>query len=96
MEIENGPIIAVSDYVKLVAEQIAPYVKCPFVALGTDGFGRSDTRNKLRKFFEINHHYIIMTTLESLNKEGLIEKHKVSEAIKKYALDSEKPNPIKV
>jgi pyruvate dehydrogenase E1 component len=78
LKIENGPVIAVSDYVKLVAEQIAPYIKCPFIALGTDGFGRSETREELRKFFEINRYYIIMTALESLSNENIIEKQKVT------------------
>ena len=96
LKIENGPVIAVSDYVKLVAEQIAPYIKCPFMALGTDGFGRSETRKELRKFFEINRYYIIMTAIESLSNEGVLEKQKVQEVIEKYDLDPEKPNPIKV
>ena len=93
---ENGPVVAVSDYVKLVAEQISPYIKCPFVALGTDGFGRSETREKLREFFEIDRHYITMTALESLKNEGLIEKKIVKQSIMKYKLDPEKPNPIKI
>ena len=92
----NGPIIAVSDYVKLVAEQIAPYIPCSFTALGTDGFGRSETREKLREFFEIDRHYITMTALESLKNEGLIEKKIVKQSIMKYKLDPEKPNPIKI
>ena len=96
MKAENGPVIAVSDYVKLVAEQIAPYINCPFVALGTDGFGRSETRDALRKFFEVNRYYIVMTTLESLSNEGKVEKSKVKDAISKYKLDPEKPNPVTV
>ena len=96
MKAENGPVIAVSDYVKLVAEQIAPYITCPFVALGTDGFGRSETRDALRKFFEVNRYYIVMTTLESLSNEGKVEKSKVKDAISKYKLDPEKPNPVTV
>jgi len=93
---ENGPIIAVSDYVKLVAEQIAPYINCPFVALGTDGFGRSETRDALRKFFEVNRYYIVMTVMESLSNEGKVDKSKVQEVITKYKLDPEKPNPVTV
>ena len=93
---ENGAIIAVSDYVKLVAEQIAPYINCPFVALGTDGFGRSETRDALRKFFEVNRYYIVMTALESLSKEGKVDKSKVKDVIIKYKLDPEKPNPVTV
>ena len=93
---DNGPVIAVSDYVKLVAEQIAPYISCPFVALGTDGFGRSETRDELRKFFEVNRYYIVMTALESLSNESKVEKSKVKDAISKYKLDPEKPNPVTV
>ena len=93
---ENGPVIAVSDYVKLVAEQIAPYINCPFVALGTDGFGRSETRDVLRNFFEVNRYYIALTAIESLSNEGNIEKTMVNEVIAKYHLDPEKPNPTTV
>ena len=96
LQCANGPIIAVSDYVKLVAEQIAPYIPCSFTALGTDGFGRSETREKLREFFEIDRHYITMTALESLSNENLIEKKIVKQSIMKYKLDPEKPNPIKI
>ena len=62
---DNGPVIAVSDYVKLVAEQIAPYVNCRFTAFGTDGFGRSETRDELRNFFEVNKYYIVITAFKS-------------------------------
>ena len=92
----NGPVIGVSDYVKLVAEQIAPYLNCSFTALGTDGFGRSDSRDELRKFFEINRYYITLTALDSLSKEGKVEKNKIQNAIKKYNLDPEKSNPTKI
>ena len=90
---ENGPVIAISDYVKLVAEQIAPYIDCPFVALGTDGFGRSETREELRSFFEVNRFYITMTAMESLSNIGKISKSDVKKVITAYNLDSEKPNP---
>ena len=92
----NGPVIAVSDYVKLVSEQIAPYINCPFVALGTDGFGRSDTREKLRDFFEVNRYYIILYALDKLAKIGEIDKKLISKCIKKYNIDFNKPNPNKV
>ena len=81
---------------KLVAEQISPYVSCPFVALGTDGFGRSDTREKLRDFFEVNKYYIILYALDKLAIEGLIDKKEISKCIKKYSIDYNKPNPNKV
>ena len=89
----NGPVIAVSDYVKLVAEQIAPYVNCPFSALGTDGFGRSETREELRTFFEVNRYYIVMTAVESLSNLGIVDKSEVEKVIKTYMLDPEKSNP---
>ena len=90
------PTIAVSDYIKMVAEQIGPYVPGSYYALGTDGFGRSDTRENLRKFFEVDRYYIVLTALRALVNEGLIELSFVSAAIKKYKLDPKKPNPIKV
>ena len=93
---ENGPVIAISDYVKLVAEQILPYIKCPFVALGTDGFGRSDTRENLRNFFEVNRYFIILYALDKLYVEDKINKEQVSKCIKKYNIDVNKPNPNKV
>ena len=90
------PTIAVSDYIKMVAEQIGPYVPGPYYALGTDGFGRSDTRENLRKFFEVDRYYIVLTALRALVNEGLIELSFVFAAIEKYKLDPKKPNPIKV
>ena len=93
---ENGPIIALSDYVKLVAEQISPYINCPFVALGTDGFGRSDTREALRDFFEVNKYYIIISSINLLVKEKIIKKDNLYKAIKKYNIDVDKPNPISI
>ena len=96
MQPENGHVIAISDYVKLVSEQIAPYIECSFSALGTDGFGRSETRENLRNFFEINRYYIVMTAMESLYNLDLVSKNDVMKVIKLYKLDSEKPNPITV
>jgi len=96
LQLVNGPVIAVSDYVKLVAEQIAPYIDCPFVALGTDGFGRSETREELRTFFEVDRHYIVLAAMESLYALELVNKSDVKKVITTYNLDTEKPNPIKV
>ena len=70
---DKYPVVAVSDYVKLVSEQISAYVKPYFTALGTDGFGRSDTREQLREFFEINRYYIVITALNSLVKTNKIK-----------------------
>ena len=93
LEANNGPIVAVSDYVKLVAEQIAPYIDCPFISLGTDGFGRSETREKLRDFFEVNKYYIVLSTINLLYKNGILRKDSLNKAIKKYKIDINKPNP---
>jgi pyruvate dehydrogenase E1 component len=90
------PTVAVSDYVKMLSEQIAPYVPGPFYSLGTDGFGRSDTRESLRHFFEIDKYYIIITALRALANEGVIQMSKVEQAMKKYNIDPEKPNPLTV
>ena len=90
---KNGPVIAVSDYVKLVAEQIAPYIDCPFVSLGTDGFGRSETRDELRDFFEVNKYYIVISTINLLYKNGILRKDSLTKALKKYNIDTSKPNP---
>ena len=89
----NKPVIAVSDYVKLVAEQISPYIKCPFIALGTDGFGRSDTREILRDFFEVNKYYIVFSTLNLLVNEGTLKKISLSKAIALYNINVNKQNP---
>ena len=90
------PTVAVSDYVKMLAEQIAPYVPGPFYSLGTDGFGRSDTRENLRHFFEVDRYYIALTALRALADDGVVEMTKVEQAMKKYNIDPEKPNPIMV
>lgn len=89
----NSPIIGVSDYVKLVSEQIAAYIPCSYTSLGTDGFGRSETRESLRDFFEINRFYIVINALNSLYKENKVTKDIIVKAIKKYKIDTERPNP---
>ena len=90
---QKVPTVAVSDYVKMVAEQIAPYVPGPYYALGTDGFGRSDTRENLRRFFEIDRHYIVLAGIRALALAGKIKKSKMQEAVKKYKINPKKPNP---
>ena len=87
------PTIAVSDYVKMVSEQIGPYVPGPYYTLGTDGFGRSDTRENLRCFFEVDRYYIVLTALRALALDGKLEMSVVQDAMVKYNLDPEKPNP---
>ena len=91
----DGPIIAVSDYVKLVAEQVAPFIRRRyFTALGTDGFGRSDTRENLRNHFEIDKNYIVLAALDALKRENKIESSIVKNALKKYKINPLKPSPI--
>jgi pyruvate dehydrogenase E1 component len=91
-----GPVIAATDYVKLFAEQIRPFVKNSYVTLGTDGFGRSDTREKLRHFFEVDRHWVTLAALKALADEGKIDRDKVAAALVKYNLDPNKPNPMSV
>ncbi|HET7675053.1 MAG TPA: pyruvate dehydrogenase (acetyl-transferring), homodimeric type [Gammaproteobacteria bacterium] len=92
----QGPVIATTDYVKAYAEQIRPFVPKPYHVLGTDGYGRSDTRANLREFFEVGRHWIVLKALRALADEGAIDAKKVGEAIKKYGIDPNKPNPARV
>jgi len=92
----KGPVVAASDYIRTFADQIRPYVKRRYVTLGTDGFGRSDFRRKLREFFEVNRYYVALAALKALADEGEIPLKTVSEAIKKYNIDPSKPNPVTV
>ncbi|EIC20441.1 pyruvate dehydrogenase (acetyl-transferring), homodimeric type [Thiorhodovibrio frisius] len=90
----TGPIVAATDYMRAYADQIRPYLTRRYVTLGTDGFGRSDMRAQLRKFFEVNRWYIAVAALSALAAEGTIDKARVSEAITKYRIDPDKPNPV--
>lgn len=92
----RGPIIAATDYVRQYAEQIRPFLNRRYVTLGTDGFGRSDTRKALRYFFEVDRHWIVVAALKALADDGVIEPRKVAEAIARYGIDSNKPNPLTV
>ncbi len=93
----NGPAVAATDYVRLYAESIRPYVgKRRYVTLGTDGYGRSDFRRKLREFFEVDRRYVTIAALHALAQDGTIEMSVVSKAIKKYGIDPSKPNPLSV
>ena len=92
----EGPVVAATDYVKLFAEQIRPFVKGTYVTLGTDGFGRSDTREKLRHHFEVDRHWVTLAALKALADEGKIEREKVAAALVKSKLDPAKPNPMSV
>lgn len=91
-----GPVIAASDYIRLNADQIRGFVKAPYSVLGTDGYGRSDTREQLRQFFEVNRYYVVIASLYALMAEGLVSKTDLERALKKYVIDSEKPNPFTI
>jgi pyruvate dehydrogenase E1 component len=92
----TGPIVATTDYVRLFSEQIRAYMPKGrnFTTLGTDGFGRSDSRVKLREFFEVNRYYITVASLRALADEGKIAMSVVEDAIKKYGINANKPNPV--
>jgi pyruvate dehydrogenase E1 component len=91
-----GPVIASTDYMKNYAEQIRPFMPKgrTYKVLGTDGFGRSDFRSKLREHFEINRHYIVVAALKALSEEGALPAKKVAEAIQKYGIKADKVNPL--
>ena len=92
----EGPILAASDYMRMNSDQIRPYVDKSFYSLGTDGFGRSDTRKNLRKFFEVDKEHIVTYGLSILAKEQLIASKHTKDAIKKYKIDTNKPMPTKL
>jgi len=92
----RGPVIAATDYVRLYAEQIRPFINRRYVTLGTDGFGRSDTRAKLRHFFEVDRRWVTVAALKALADDGVIDRSKVAEAFAKYGIDTNKPNPMTV
>ena len=98
MENQQGPIVAATDYIKAFPEQIRPFLPkgSTFKALGTDGYGRSDTRERLRHHFEVNRYWVTITALKALSEEGLIKATVVAEAIAKYGLDPDKPNPVTI
>jgi len=92
----EGPVIAASDCIKTFAEQIRPFVPARYHALGTDGFGRSDSREALRHHFEVDRHHVAITALKALADEGTIPVKLVTQAIKQYGIDADKPNPVTV
>lgn len=89
----KGPVVAATDYMKIYADQIREFVPGRYRVLGTDGFGRSDTRQKLRHFFEVDRFYITVAALKALSEEGKITQQQVTQAIEKYVIDPEKSNP---
>ena len=93
-----GPVVASTDYMKVFADQIRPFLPKgrTFRALGTDGFGRSDTRERLRHHFEVNRYWVTIAALKALADDGAVKPALVAEAIKKYGIDPAKPNPVTV
>jgi pyruvate dehydrogenase E1 component len=92
----QGPAVAATDYVRLFADQIRPYIGRRYRVLGTDGFGRSDYRRQLRRFFEVDRRWVTLAALEGLAKEGNIPVARVADAIRKYDIDPDKPAPWSV
>lgn len=96
LEGEQGPVIAASDYVRAVPEQLLPWVKNGMYVLGTDGFGRSETREALRRFFEVDSQCIVVATLYKLAQDGKIDRKVAAQAVKDLGIDPDKPNPMTV
>jgi pyruvate dehydrogenase E1 component len=98
LEKRAGPVVAASDYIKTFADQIRPFMPKGRVykVLGTDGFGRSDSRAKLRHFFEVNRYFIAIAALKALAESGEGKARTVADAIKKYGIDPNKPDPTTV
>jgi pyruvate dehydrogenase E1 component len=94
----TGPVVAATDYMRLFSDQIRPYIPegRRFITLGTDGFGRSDTRAKLREFFEVDRRYVVVAALRALADDGVIKASVVQDAIKKYGIDPSRPSPMSV
>lgn len=96
LENTEGPVIAATDYMRAFAEQVRAYIPKAYTVLGTDGFGRSDTREKLRYFFEVDRYSIAFAALKTLADQGKITKDVVKQAMVKYNIDANKPNPLNV
>ncbi|NIC04696.1 pyruvate dehydrogenase (acetyl-transferring), homodimeric type [Billgrantia bachuensis] len=94
LEGRKGPAIASTDYMRLFADQVRAWVPTDYHVLGTDGYGRSDTREKLRHFFEVDRYFVTVASLKALADRGELDRKVVTEAIKKYGIDPSKPNPL--
>jgi pyruvate dehydrogenase E1 component len=92
----EGPFVAATDYMKTVPDQIRQWVPGPYAVLGTDGFGRSDSRAELRRFFEVNRHYVVIAALKALADENKIDQNTVANAMHSFGIDPNKPNPLSV
>jgi pyruvate dehydrogenase E1 component len=91
-----GPYVAATDYMRIVADQVRQWVPGRYHVLGTDGFGRSDSREALRGFFEVDHRYVVVAALKALADDGKLDVGTVKSAIEKFGIDPEKPNPVTV
>jgi pyruvate dehydrogenase E1 component len=89
----KGPVIAATDYVRSYAEQIRAFVPRRYLVLGTDGFGRSDTREKLRRFFEVDRHHVVVAALTALGRDGAVPAGRAAEALAKYGINPSTPDP---
>jgi pyruvate dehydrogenase E1 component len=98
LEGHEGPVVAATDYMKTFADQIRPFIPegRRYTVLGTDGFGRSDTRAKLREFFEVDRRYVAIAALNGLMQDGKIKPKQVDEAIKSLGIRTDRPNPALV
>jgi pyruvate dehydrogenase E1 component len=96
LEGRKGPFIAATDYMRIVPDQIRQWIPGSFHVLGTDGYGRSDSRAALRHFFEVDHRYVVLAALKTLADEGKLDRATVTSAIAKLGIDPEKPNPVTV
>ncbi|MFB1011055.1 MAG: pyruvate dehydrogenase (acetyl-transferring), homodimeric type, partial [Thiopseudomonas sp.] len=91
----QGPVVASTDYMKLFADQVRQWIpQNTYKVLGTDGFGRSDSRKKLRDFFEVDRNWVTLAALEALVKDGLLDVQVLVDAIEKFGIDINKPNPL--
>ena len=94
LEGRNGPVVLATDYIKTYGEQLRAYIPNDFKVLGTEGFGRSDTRSKLRQFFEVDRNYVVLAALKSLADQGKLDAKDVTAAMKKLGIDADKADPI--
>jgi pyruvate dehydrogenase E1 component len=92
----QGPFIAATDYIKTVPDQIRQWIPGRYAVLGTDGFGRSDSRAELRRFFEVDRHYVVVAALKALADDDKIDVRTVTKAMQAFGIDPEKPNPLSV
>ena len=92
----SGPVVAATDYIKAFADGIRPFVPRRYRVLGTDGFGRSDFRRRLRHFFEVDRAFVTVAALKALADEGMVPTSMVADAIRKYGIEPDKANPARV